>query len=118
MQLVEAPVEWLVFDTGLLGGCRVGQCPIGELDVRDLDQIISLLRTELPGVRCSQLKVTHPSDDDGIWFFSLPSGRNEVQIESSSGNCPFHIEHDANDSTFTVTTIPEVVSIVVELIQL
>jgi hypothetical protein len=46
--------------------------------------------------------VTHPADDDGIWFFR--NGDVEVQIESSTGNCPFLIEsniqlerHTGND---------------------
>ncbi len=84
----------------------------------DVDQIIASVQSELRDVRCSQLTVAHPADDDGIWFFSLPSGRNEVQIESSSANCPFLIEHNSTDERFTDATVPEVVAKVVDLVQL
>jgi hypothetical protein len=43
-----------------------------------------------PEVKVWQLHVTHPADDDGIWFFQL--GNIEVQAESSNGNCPFLVE--------------------------
>ena len=60
---------------------------------RDIDQIIERLRSELPGAQITQLQVTHPeADDDGLWFVKVPGQRGEIQIESSSGTCPFVIE--------------------------
>lgn len=61
---------------------------------RDIDTIIAELRRRIPELRVSQLPVKFPGvDDDGIWYFQLPGKRGEIQIESSSGMCPFLIEH-------------------------
>lgn len=59
---------------------------------RDVETIITKVRERLPAVAVRQLEVTHPSDDDGIWWFSLPDLKGDVHVESSSGNCPFVIE--------------------------
>jgi hypothetical protein len=85
--------------------------------LHDVDQVIAEVERSLPNVRWSQLTAKHPADDDGIWFFNLPSGRNGVQIESSSGNCPFLIEHDATHDRFHGATPSEVAKKVVELLQ-
>ena len=61
--------------------------------MRDVDRIIELVKERFPTVVVDQLKVTHPADDDGIWFFSLPPIHKEIQIESSTGMCPFAVEH-------------------------
>ncbi|MEM8947508.1 MAG: hypothetical protein AAGD11_20205 [Planctomycetota bacterium] len=86
--------------------------------MRDIDQIIVEVKKSLPNIQVSQLSVTHPSDDDGLWFFRLLSESNEVQIESSSGNCPFLIEHDAANERFTGVDVAGVTAKVVELAQL
>lgn len=86
--------------------------------MREIDGILAEVKRSLPNVQISQLTVTHPADDDGVWFFKLPSDRNEVQIESSTGHCPFLIEHHATGDNFTGLSISEVVRKVVELIQL
>jgi uncharacterized caspase-like protein len=77
--------------------------------MRDIDQIIAKVRTALPHVSIEQLKVAHPgADDDGIWFFSSPAGI-EVQLESSTGNCPFIIERSTSPEAITSTTIEHAV---------
>ena len=63
--------------------------------MRDVDRIIDLVRCELPGAEVQQLQVKHPeADDDGLWFFWFPGVSKGIQIESSTGTCPFVIEHD------------------------
>ena len=87
--------------------------------MRDVDQIIAEIKRSLPQVRWEQLQVKHPgADDDGLWFFRLPSGANEVQIESSLGICPFLVEHGATNERYTGRTVAEVVARVVEWLQL
>ena len=62
---------------------------------RDIDAIIAGVRKRVPDVVVSQLQVKYPgSDDDGLWFFDLPGITKNIQAESSSGQCPFIIEHD------------------------
>ena len=64
--------------------------------VHDIDEVIALVRKQLPEVEVQQLDKIHPADDDGLWYFALPSSpsRTEIQIESSTYQCPFLIEHD------------------------
>jgi hypothetical protein len=69
--------------------------------MRDVDRIIALVKKRCPGVKVEQLRVSHPADDDGIWFFSLLPTRKEIQIESSDGMCPFVVEHDGLLTTAT-----------------
>ena len=60
--------------------------------------MIELVRASIPGVRCEQLKVSHPgADDDGLWYFEIPGMKGNVQAESSTGMCPFMIEADYRD---------------------
>jgi hypothetical protein len=81
--------------------------------LRDIDQIIERLKTEIPGVQVTQLQVTHPgADDDGLWFIKIPGRGGEVQIESSYGSCPFIIESDFSSEVFHGSTVDEVVSTV------
>jgi hypothetical protein len=59
----------------------------------DLRQIIDGVQVAIPDVEWEKLSVTWPADDDGLWFFWRHGHReDDVQIESSSGSCPFLIE--------------------------
>jgi|SRR5437899_2320233 len=82
---------------------------------RDIDQIIELLRRRVPGVQITQLQVTHPADDDGLWFVTVPERKRQVQIESSSGDCPFIIESDFSSETHYGRSVYEVVGTVWKL---
>src|SRR5437899_9457034 len=83
---------------------------------RDIDQIIELLRREVPDVDINQLQVSHPgADDDGLWFVRVPGRKEEVQIESSSGDCPFTIESDLSSETHYGRSVYEVVETVWKL---
>jgi len=84
--------------------------------MRDIDRIIARLSAELPGIRIQQLEVLYPgADDDGLWFMRLPGRKGEVQVESSSGSCPFLIEADCTDERFTGHDVGETVRIVRDL---
>jgi hypothetical protein len=77
--------------------------------MRDIDTIIERMRTEHPGTDVRQLKVKFPgADDDGLWFFRHPTTSVEVQIESSSGMCPFLIETDGSDDRKEVHSVEAV----------
>jgi hypothetical protein len=81
---------------------------------RDIERIVHLLRVRLPGVSVQQLEVKHPgADDDGLWFVRLSNAPGEVQLESSSGDCPFIVESDLNNdrnSAYTVECVVELVT--------
>jgi hypothetical protein len=81
--------------------------------MRDIDQIIDLLLGKYPDLLVEQLRVLHPgADDDGLWFFRHASSPHEVQLESSSGKCPFLFETDASAQCATVNSVAEAVDIV------
>jgi len=87
--------------------------------VRDIENIIQSFNTIYPTVRVRQLEVSHPgADDDGLWFFQRPDSGLEVQIESSTGMCPFMIETDENDSQVTTTTIDQTNETLARLLHL
>ena len=84
-----------------------------DLVMADVDVIADEVRKHFPELLVSQLKVTHPADDDGIWFFHLPAKPDDdIQIESSSGFCPFLIENNRDDSRLLGQTVEEVASII------
>ena len=60
--------------------------------MRDIDKIVSALKNEFPACQIARLQVTHPADDNNLWFFKIPGKKREVQMESLNGNCPFIIE--------------------------
>jgi hypothetical protein len=87
--------------------------------LRDIERITELLRQRLRAVVIRQLKVSHPgADDDGLWFLRQPETRFEVQIESSTGMCPFLIETDETDERFTADSVEGAVRILAVLLHL
>ena len=83
--------------------------------LRDIDQIIAAVKQQIPEVTVWQLQKKHPADDDGVWWFALPEINNDIQIESSSGMCPFLIETDERSShqARTAQTVAETVELIV-----
>jgi hypothetical protein len=62
-------------------------------DQKDIDRIIEQVKLAMPESVVEQCAAYVPSQsDDGIWWFSLPSAARDIQIDSSSGMCPFLAE--------------------------
>lgn len=69
-------------------------------------------------MRISQLQVRHPgADDDGLWFFRKHGAVGEVQLESSSGNCPFLVESNFNDAREQASTVDDATGKVLTLLD-
>jgi len=86
----------------------------------DVEIIIDQVRTANPSLKVVQHSPSHEADDDGLWWFSLPGNAKDIQIESSSYNCPFMIEHSDMKSTseaLTGRSIDEVVQIVCDYLK-
>lgn len=81
---------------------------------RDIDKIIEEVKKEFANMIVEQLKVTHLADDDGLWYFSFEKLKDEIQIESPTGNCPFLIESHRNDERKDGNSVEEVIRIVGE----
>jgi hypothetical protein len=82
--------------------------------VRDVDHIIKALKAQIPDLIVVQMHQTHPADDDGLWWFRIPNEARDIQIESSSGSCPFIVETSDDKSSCARSggTIEEVISMV------
>jgi hypothetical protein len=85
---------------------------------RDIDSIINRLSSAHPQVRVEQLRVSHPGDDAGIWFFKVAGEPNEVQLESFTGMCPFIVESDTTEAIATARSVQEAVSFLEQLLRL
>lgn len=59
---------------------------------RDIDRIVAAVKAKLPDAEFHQHQVTHPGDDDGVWYFYFPGGDSYVQIDSTYGQCPFLVD--------------------------
>jgi hypothetical protein len=73
---------------------------------RDIDQITAAVRERIPGVHVEQWIKISPTDDDGLWYFRRPDASGEIQLESTSGNCPFTVESDAMRSSAQAVKAP------------
>ena len=81
--------------------------------MRDIDAIIVRLRVAHPDISAEQLTVVHPgTDDDGLWFFRHPATGVEVQLESSTGTCPFLFESSGTADRRTAGTVEQAIAFV------
>ncbi|WP_394695057.1 hypothetical protein [Pseudoxanthomonas japonensis] len=82
--------------------------------MRDIDAIIAQLHVSHPDISAAQLTVLHPgADDDGLWFFRHPTTDIEVQLESSSGTCPFLFEGSGPTDRLVASSVEQAVAFVV-----
>lgn len=82
--------------------------------MRDVDEIIDQLHLLDPDISATQQSVLHPgTDDDGLWFFRHPASDLEVQLESSTGTCPFLFESSVSSSRLTASSVEQAVAFVV-----
>jgi hypothetical protein len=74
--------------------------------MRDIEAIALQLSAWRPDVVFEQLPVKHPgADDDGVWFVRLPENPVEVQLESSTGTCPFLVEFSNSTERFSAPSV-------------
>jgi hypothetical protein len=88
--------------------------------MNDIDVIVGRIRDNMPDVQVVQMDKTHPGDDNGLWWFRLPAVTKDIQIESSTGECPFLIEHDdmkTSGDAITGTTVGETVKAVLDYLN-
>ena len=82
--------------------------------MRDIDAIFEQLRVTYPDVTIAQLSVTHPgADDDGIWFFRRVGCTTEMQLESSTGSCPFLVESNQNNERVIASSVQQAVQVLI-----
>lgn len=82
---------------------------------RDIDRIVDAVKKQFPEVKVVQMDKIHPVDDDGLWWFRLPGKSKDIQIESSTGECPFLVESDDTANSLdavTAHTVDETVKLI------
>jgi hypothetical protein len=94
------------------------ELPVYSVCMRDIDKVIERVKAGLPNVFWEQLKVPHPADDNGLWFFSLPGLKEDVQAESSSGMCPFIVEGNQEGQCVNCPTVEETADRIIEWLKL
>ncbi|TCO65399.1 hypothetical protein EV192_1011191 [Actinocrispum wychmicini] len=58
-----------------------------------LDDVFVDARRVVPGLRVERLQATHPGDDDNVYFLSVGSGTDCIQVDSGQcGQAPFIVE--------------------------
>jgi hypothetical protein len=76
--------------------------------MRDIDAIEIQLQSWRPDIVFEQLRVRHPgTDDDGVWLVRLPDNPAEVQLESSTGSCPFLVESNTSTERLNAPSVGE-----------
>jgi hypothetical protein len=87
--------------------------------VRDIDRVIEVAGRQVPDLVVTQYDYIWPGDDEGIWFFWVPGLDTDIQLESSSGGCPFLVETDEQSSyeARTAATVEQAVMMVVACLK-
>jgi len=83
-----------------------------------IEAILGFESARVPGVRVDRLTVTHPVDDDNLWFIRRSLTRTAVQIESRpEGQPPFIIEIDGYDRRLWAWTAGEAIEVIEEWLR-
>ncbi|MFD5142425.1 hypothetical protein [Streptomyces sp. NPDC058401] len=83
----------------------------GDLTGGPADQLFAQVRQAVPGVVIERLAVTHPADDDNVYFLGVGAVLDRVQLDTGpGGRPPFLIEADCRVVTSDVTEAVAAVS--------
>lgn len=78
-----------------------------------VDEIFADLRRSFDDIHIERLTVTHPADDDNVWYITRVGRRGELQLDSAPGGAPpFLLESEsergrAGDVTTAVGKLTE-----------
>jgi hypothetical protein len=78
--------------------------------MKPIDQLLTSLKSALPGVQIRQLQPALPADDAGLWFITHPDSNVEINVESHDGDFPFLIENSRNDTRVTTADLAETIT--------
>jgi hypothetical protein len=75
-----------------------------------IDDVFDQLREQIPGLIVERLEVTHPADDNNVYFIGDQHQPDLIQVDTyPHGGPPFLIEnggrHDTTDTTQAVAII-------------
>ena len=83
-----------------------------------IEAVLGAVCARVPGVRVDRLTVTHPVDDDNLWFIRRSLAGPAVQIESRpEGQPPFLIESDGHDRRLWAAKADEAIEVIQEWLR-
>ncbi len=83
----------------------------GDLAGGPVDEVLARVRTVVPGLVVERLQVTHPADDDNVYFLGDEHGFDRVQVDTGpGGRPPFLIEAEERFETSDVAEAAAIVS--------
>lgn len=80
-----------------------------------VDELISHLRSRLPSARVERLKVTHPADDDNLWFVRV--GATEVQFDCHPGGQPPFLIEGEKDERHSATSVGDALAVIEDMLR-
>jgi len=83
LKVAKPSVGWKASDDG----SKPRRCR--RAPVLDIDRVIDRVKAESGRVSVVQHQNVWPADDEGVWVFRLPEVGRDIQLESSTGMCPF-----------------------------
>jgi hypothetical protein len=87
--------------------------------MRDIDVITERVKQQIQAVEVYQYHKTHPADDDGVWWFSLPDVEPDIKLDSPNGYCPFMIETNEQwgENARTANDVNQAILIIVDYLK-
>jgi hypothetical protein len=80
-----------------------------------LDELLDQLRSRIPGLVVERLAVTHPADDDNVYFIGDEHQRDQIQLDTAPDGQPsFCIENGGRHQT---SQVREAASIIASYLQ-
>jgi hypothetical protein len=79
---------------------RDGLRTAGQRTGGPFDGVPDELRRRVPGLIVERIRVSHPADDDNVYFIGDQDGRDRVQVDAwPAGRSPFLIEDGGRAQT-------------------
>lgn len=104
------------YNTVLCNSIHTGVFISNNLGIRDIDEIITLVKHSIPDIVIYQLQKKRQGDDDGIWWFVLQNNTREIQIENPYGMCPFLVETNEESANLarSAYTVEQTAAIIID----
>jgi hypothetical protein len=75
-----------------------------------LDELLDQLRSRIPKLVVERLQVTHPADDDNVYFIGDEHQRDQIQLDTGPDGQPsFYIENGGRHLTSEVAEAASII---------
>ena len=77
-----------------------------------IDEVFSQLREQVPGLIIERLEVTHPADDDNVYFIGDQHQSDRVQVDTHPDGQPSFLIENQNGRRRETTDTTEAVTLI------